>query len=475
MGPAIETVLSQIILAQAAAGSAVPASAAPLSAAPASAAAAASGAIPPASAALDTLPGGLTATEYVVFGAIGLFILLFVVRALRSKPPVLDSTPDPVEALTAPERTKAQIEAEARRAFSVNQVMVDESTPEHTRVRVAPPEAAQPPTGGRKDGPRKPPAAEAAPAPAPDHSEAAGKTLREGLARTHDGFVKSLGKLFGAAKTIDDALLADLEEALFTADIGVRTSQKLVERVQAELDKKALKDPAQVWRTLKDQISEILIQGAAPLDFERAKPFVIMVVGVNGAGKTTTIGKLARRYAAEGKKVILAAGDTYRAAAVEQLEVWSERAGVPVIRGREKQDPSSVIFEAVERATREGYDVCIADTAGRLQAKKELMDELAKIHRAIGKAADGAPHEVWLVLDATNGQNAISQVEIFTEVVDVTGIVLTKLDGTAKGGVVIGITDEMAIPVRYIGIGEKAEDLRAFDAPAFADALLGDA
>ncbi|MCB9521886.1 MAG: signal recognition particle-docking protein FtsY [Myxococcales bacterium] len=372
--------------------------------------------------------------------------------------------------------------------------MVDESTPEHTRVRVAPPEAAAPPTRDPiVKAPAKAPAAKApaakapaakapaakapaakAPAPVDEPIEAAGKTLREGLARTHDGFVKKLGKLFGSAKAIDDDLLGDLEEALFTADIGVRTSQKLVELVQEELSKKALQSPAKVWGALKDRIAEILIQGAQPLDFSRAKPFVIMVVGVNGAGKTTSIGKLAHRYAHEGKRVLLAAGDTFRAAAVEQLEVWSQRAGVPVVKGRDGQDPSSVIFEAVERAEREGYDICIADTAGRLQAKKELMDELAKIHRAIGKAVPGAPHEVWLVLDSTNGQNAISQAKVFTEVVDVSGIVLTKLDGTAKGGVVIGITDEMQIPVRYIGIGEKVEDLRPFDAKGFADALFAE-
>ncbi|MCA9556963.1 MAG: signal recognition particle-docking protein FtsY, partial [Myxococcales bacterium] len=319
------------------------------------------------------------------------------------------------------------------------------------------------------------PEAKAPAAPKRPAEEAAGKTLREGLARTNEGFVKKLGKLFGGARTVDDDLLGDLEEALFTADIGVRTSQKLVDGVHQALGKRELSDPKKVWQAMKGQITEMLQVDAQPLDLEQAKPFVVMVVGVNGAGKTTSIGKLANRYRAEGKKVLLAAGDTFRAAAVEQLEVWGKRAEVPVVRGKDGQDPSSVIFEAVKRATDEGYDVVIADTAGRLQAKKELMDELGKVHRVIGKAMPGAPHEVWLVLDATNGQNAISQAKEFTQVVEVTGLVLTKLDGTAKGGVVIGICDEMRLPVRYIGIGEKVEDLRPFQADAFAEALFAGA
>ncbi|MGK0360053.1 MAG: fused signal recognition particle receptor [Bradymonadia bacterium] len=306
-------------------------------------------------------------------------------------------------------------------------------------------------------------------------AEAAGATLREGLARTNEGFAKKLGKLFGNAKTLDDDLLAELEEALFTADIGVKTAQALVESVYDDMSKRALKDPAKVWKALRERIAAILDKDFPPLDLETHTPTVIMVVGVNGAGKTTSIGKLAKRYADEGKKVMLAAGDTFRAAAVEQLEVWGERAGVPVVKGESQQDPSSVLFDAAKQAKEGGYDLLIADTAGRLQARKELMEELAKIHRVMGKALPGAPHEVWLVLDATNGQNAISQAKIFTEMVEVTGIVLTKLDGTAKGGVVIGISDEMNLPVRFIGIGEKVGDLRPFEAGEFVEALFADA
>ncbi len=432
--------------------------------------------------------------EYLVYGGIVALILLMALKGMRGTPPAEQAPlehdqPD----LTHEHKTREEIEAEARKAFHVPQLDVGAEPGDRLRMRMAAPEAA---TVTRDEAPPPPPEPEpepepaaalepaAPPAPAParaaaaeppaERIEAAGKTLREGLSRTHDGFVKKLGKIFGGAKTIDDDLLADLEEALFTADIGVRTSQKLVELVHEDLGRKDLEDPAKVWKKLKRQITELLATDAAPLDWSAGKPFVLMVVGVNGAGKTTTIGKLSRKLRDEGKKVILAAGDTFRAAAVEQLEVWADRAGVPVVKGREGQDPSSVIFDACKRATDEGFDVVIADTAGRLQAKKELMDELAKVHRVCGKAVPGGPHEVWLVLDSTNGQNAISQAKEFTAVVDVTGVVLTKLDGTAKGGVVIGISDEMRLPVRYIGIGEKVEDLREFDPEAFAEALFAE-
>lgn len=304
--------------------------------------------------------------------------------------------------------------------------------------------------------------------------EQAGKTLRDGLSKTKTGFIGRLSSVFGARKTFDDELLGELEEVLFTADIGVRTSQRLVEKVQEALAGKELMEPAKVWAFLKEEVRQILVKDVQPLDFNRGKPFVIMVVGVNGAGKTTTIGKLASQFKSQGHSVILAAGDTFRAAAVEQLEVWGARVGAPVVRGRDKQDPASVLFEATERAASEGIDIVLADTAGRLQAKKGLMDELQKVHRVLGKAVEGAPHEVWLVLDATNGQNAISQAKEFQATVSVSGLILTKLDGTAKGGVAIGISDEMKLPIRYIGIGEGVDDLQTFDASAFAHALLSD-
>ena len=278
--------------------------------------------------------------------------------------------------------------------------------------------------------------------------------------------------VFKRAKQIDDELIEDLEDVLFTADIGVATSQRLLALIQEQLDHNALKDASEVWHKLKEEIINILSADTPSLDIDRAHPFVIMVVGVNGAGKTTSIGKLAHRYAQEGKRVLLAAGDTFRAAAVEQLREWGDRVGAEVVSGKSEQDPSSVIFDACKRAQEEGYDVIIADTAGRLQARVELMDELAKVHRVIGKALPGAPHEVWLVLDATNGQNAISQAKVFTERVSVSGVILTKLDGTAKGGVIIGIKDEMKLPIRYIGVGERSIDLQPFEASSFTEALF---
>jgi fused signal recognition particle receptor len=211
------------------------------------------------------------------------------------------------------------------------------------------------------------------------------------------------------------------------------------------------------------------------VDFAKAKPFVLLTIGVNGSGKTTTIGKLASKLKAEGKSVLLAAGDTFRAAATEQLEEWGARVGAPVVRGKEGGDPSSVIFDGIKRGANEGLDVVIADTAGRLHTKANLMDELQKVRRVAGKACEGAPHETWLVIDATSGQNAIAQAQIFTQAMAVTGIVLTKLDGTAKGGVILGITDQIGIPVRYIGIGERVEDLREFDAEEFVEALFENA
>jgi fused signal recognition particle receptor len=255
----------------------------------------------------------------------------------------------------------------------------------------------------------------------------------------------------------------------------VRTSQKIFASVRDRLSKEQLTDASAIWSQIRAESTAILDTGAPPLDFERAKPFVLLVIGVNGVGKTTTIGKLAAKYTAMGKKVLLAAGDTFRAAATEQLEIWGQRTGCPVVRGKEGGDPSSVIFEGVKRAQAEGFDILIADTAGRLHTKANLMEELQKVRRVTDKAMPGAPHETFLVLDSTNGQNAIHQAQMFKEAMGLSGIVLTKLDGTAKGGVILGICDELKIPVRYIGIGEKVEDLREFDAEEFVTALYEDA
>jgi fused signal recognition particle receptor len=259
---------------------------------------------------------------------------------------------------------------------------------------------------------------------------------------------------------------------LLTADIGVRTSQKLLEEIRGSLGKAELKDPEAIWSFLRRRTTEILNIDAPALDLNAARPFVLLVIGVNGSGKTTTIGKLAAKLKEQGKSVLLAAGDTFRAAATEQLEIWGSRVGAPVVRGKEGADPSSVLFEAVKRAKTENIDVVIADTAGRLHTKTNLMEELQKVRRVIGKAQEGAPHETWLVIDSTSGQNAIAQAQMFTQAMQVTGIVLTKLDGTAKGGVILGIADQLRLPVRYIGVGERVDDLRDFDPAEFVEALL---
>jgi fused signal recognition particle receptor len=292
----------------------------------------------------------------------------------------------------------------------------------------------------------------------------------EGLARTRGGFVARLSGLLGR-KEIDAALLEQIEEVLLTADIGPRTAHRLFEAVKARLDKEGLRSADALWTAIREESLQILSLPSAPVDVTRAKPFVLLVIGVNGAGKTTTIGKLAARFVGDGRKVLLAAGDTFRAAAVEQLEVWAGRVGADILKGKDGGDPSSVIFDAVKRAREQGYDVVIADTAGRLQTKTNLMEELQKIRRVVQKLDPAAPHETLLVLDSTNGQNAISQAQLFKEAMGITGIVLTKLDGTAKGGVILGICDDLRIPVRFVGVGEKVGDLREFDPSAFVEAL----
>jgi fused signal recognition particle receptor len=296
--------------------------------------------------------------------------------------------------------------------------------------------------------------------------------LRRGLAHTRGGFIARLAKLFGNRPTIDASLLEQIEEVLITADIGVKTSERMLTRLREQMQNGELKGEDDVWKSLREMAVSVLNVPHTPTPLDR-KPSLILIVGVNGAGKTTTIGKLAARFSAAGRKVLLAAGDTYRAAAVLQLEVWGRRVNCPVIKGKEGGDPSAVIFEAIKRAQEEGYDLVIADTAGRLHTKAPLMEELKKVDRTIQKALAGRPaDEIFLVLDATTGQNAVQQVHMFREALQVSGVVLTKLDGTAKGGMVLGIVDEHRVPVRFIGLGERVEDLREFDAVNFVEALF---
>lgn len=295
--------------------------------------------------------------------------------------------------------------------------------------------------------------------------------LRERLAKTSQALVGRIEALLGG-RQVDDALLGELEALLFTADLGVQTAQGILDQVRREargLAATAVKDVLR--KAIAEKLARVQL-AEDPVLHSPHKPHVILVLGVNGSGKTTTIGKLAAHYTKMGKKVVLGAGDTFRAAATEQLQVWGERTGCEVVVGREGGDPSSVAFDAVKRAVAVGADLAIIDTAGRLQTREPLIEELKKIVRVTGKALAGAPHETLLVLDSNTGQNALSQARVFTQAAGVTGIVLTKLDGTAKGGVIVGLADEFGIPVRNVGVGEAVEDLREFCADEFVAALF---
>lgn len=296
--------------------------------------------------------------------------------------------------------------------------------------------------------------------------------LRAGLSRTQAGLLGRLDEILSLRKEIDSDLWDEFEETLVMADLGVGTTMKLREAIESRLAKKSLRDPLAIKMALKEEIFSMLKKAEGKALSLDVKPFVIMVVGVNGVGKTTTIGKLAFKLTKEGKKVMIAAADTFRAAAIEQLEVWAKRVGSDFLKGQSGVDPSAVAFDAVKASLARGTDVLIIDTAGRLHTKTNLMEELKKIRRVVGRELEGAPHEILLVLDATTGQNAIQQAKMFKEAIDVTGIVLTKLDGTAKGGVIVAIADELNIPVKFIGIGERLEDLREFRAEEFVEALF---
>ncbi|EGQ7839904.1 signal recognition particle-docking protein FtsY [Vibrio parahaemolyticus] len=296
--------------------------------------------------------------------------------------------------------------------------------------------------------------------------------LKRSLSRTKANIGAGFFGLF-SGKKIDDDLFEELEEQLLIADVGMDTTTKIINNLTEKASRGDLKDGEALYGLLKEEMAEILSKVEQPLEIDSSKtPYVILMVGVNGVGKTTTIGKLAKQFQSQGKKVMLAAGDTFRAAAVEQLQVWGERNNVPVIAQHTGADSASVIYDAIEAAKARGVDVVIADTAGRLQNKANLMEELRKIVRVMKKIDDSAPHEIMLTLDAGTGQNAISQAKLFSDVAPLTGITLTKLDGTAKGGVIFAIADQFSIPIRYIGVGEGIEDLRPFETQEFIDALF---
>lgn len=299
--------------------------------------------------------------------------------------------------------------------------------------------------------------------------------LKQGLSKTSASLGEGMASLFLGKKAIDDDLLEDLETRLLTADVGVEATTAIIGNLTKRVARKELADSGALYKALQDELAALLKPVEQPLKIDSSKqPYVILVVGVNGAGKTTTIGKLAKKLQQDGKKVMLAAGDTFRAAAVEQLQVWGERNQVAVIAQHTGADSASVIFDAVQAAKSRGMDVLIADTAGRLHTKDNLMEELKKVRRVIGKLDDSAPHEVLLVLDAGTGQNAISQAKQFHQTVTLTGLVLTKLDGTAKGGVIFALAKQFALPIRYIGVGEGIDDLRTFEAEAFVQALFAE-
>ena len=301
--------------------------------------------------------------------------------------------------------------------------------------------------------------------------------LKNGLSKTRQSFTESLASLVLGRKEIDDDLLDDLEMILLTADVGIDATDRIIKNLTEQVSRKELKDPEALITALKLQLQAIIDPMSSPLEIDshlakKQGPFVILMVGINGVGKTTTIGKLAKKYQLEGKSVMLAAGDTFRAAAVEQLQTWGERNNVPVMAQKTGADSAAVIFDAIQSAKAKKIDVLIADTAGRLHTQSNLMEELKKVKRVIAKVDDTAPHEVMLVIDAGTGQNALNQAQQFQEAVDVSGITLTKLDGTAKGGIVFALAEQRQIPIRFIGVGESIDDLRTFNSKNFTEALF---
>ncbi|MCC7072150.1 MAG: signal recognition particle-docking protein FtsY [Deltaproteobacteria bacterium] len=426
---------------------------------------------------VDTLAIALFVGFFVLFGVVGAVALAKkrreriadLTRELE-KPLPEGAQEGEAPALPAPEDApvpKAQDLVAAEREALLAKAREDEARRAVERLAAAPTQAGT-------DELAKARATEAAASAEREQASARAKQLRLALSATRDGIVGRLQKAL-SGKQLDAAVLDDVENVLFGADIGARTAERLLGAVKQRLGSKDLADFAKIEAALRAEAEAILSSVAVrPIEVSGDRPRVILVLGVNGSGKTTTIGKLAAQLKGQGHKVLLGAGDTFRAAAADQLEVWAGRAEVPIVTGPDGGDPSSVLFDAVKRGAAEGFDVVLCDTAGRLHTKVNLMEELKKVARSIAKACPGAPHEVLLVLDATVGQNAIAQAKQFGEAAPLTGIVLTKLDGTAKGGVVLGIVDELKVPVRLIGVGEKLTDLRPFEPAAFLDALFAD-
>ncbi|WP_437329678.1 signal recognition particle-docking protein FtsY [Sorangium sp. So ce381] len=404
----------------------------------------------------------------------------------KAKQPSEKPADKPTEKPRAPKKPPAEEAPPAKAKEPAPQEEPPAAVPAPVEAPVAPPAAIEPaaPEPAVAEAPVAPaieaPAAKPAAKPARETAPPAARKrdiegLRKGLTkvRESEGFFGRLKALFAGKKEIDPNVVEQIEEVLLTSDVGVKTTELLLDEIRSALSRNELADTDKVWDALREHAKRILRVGAGgglPL---KTQPTVVMVVGVNGVGKTTTIGKLATQLKAEGRTVVLAAGDTFRAAAVQQLNVWGKRVGCEVVRGKDGANPGAVIFDAIQKAKDTGADVVLADTAGRLHTKTNLMEELSRVARTMNKALEGAPHETLLVLDATNGQNAMQQAALFKEALPITGIVLTKLDGTAKGGVILGICAEHGLPVRYVGIGERAEDLREFEPDEFVEAMLG--
>ncbi len=439
--------------------------------------------------------GGEQALPYLA-GAVALVVVLVAWRWLSAASPEKTAAPKQEEQAPAAEAETGEA-SEAGQQPALRQASEAEKAPDAQMP--AEPQAiaeAQEPRDEQRSaaGPVEPPQApvEAAPVAAASLAETPQEPLqeqpqekpeekqarlfgriRQGLSRTKANFTDGLASLFLGAKTIDDDLLEEIETQLLMADVGVEATGQIIERLTERVARKQLSDADALYQALKQELCGLLEGQDQPLVVDSGKqPYVILVVGVNGVGKTTTIGKLAKRLQSEGKRVMLAAGDTFRAAAVEQLQVWGERNQVPVVAQHTGADSASVIFDAVQSAQSRGIDVVIADTAGRLQNKANLMAELEKVVRVMRKLDESAPHEVMLVLDAGTGQNALSQAKLFKEAVGVSGITLTKLDGTAKGGIIFAIAKQFELPIRFIGVGEQVDDLRPFQANEFVDALF---
>ena len=391
--------------------------------------------------------------EWISIGLLALLVLVFVLdiagnrsRAPRPKP-VPQRKPEVAKG-PAPEPEKGESEAPAA-----------EPQPEP----VVEPEPAPEPA----------PAEEPQKAPEPEPQVSVFERIKKGLGKTRASLTGGLSDLFSLSKKIDEELLEEIETTLLMADVGVTATSEIIDSLTDKLERNQLKDGEALRKALRDELHGLLKDVTKPLQIDSGKtPYVILMVGVNGVGKTTTIGKLTKKFQNEGKSVMLAAGDTFRAAAVEQLQVWGERNNVPVVAQHTGADSASVTFDAIQSAKSRGVDVVIADTAGRLQNKDNLMQELEKVVRVMKKLDESAPHEVMLVLDAGTGQNALSQAQVFQQAVGVSGITLTKLDGTAKGGIVFAIARQLQLPIRFIGVGEQVDDLRSFDAETFVDALF---